>query len=390
VNKDSMLACIEAGAVGVDIERKLKSYGVCLGHEPDSVELSTLGGWISTRASGMRKNNYGNMEDIVRRITVVTPSGTMVKNVMAPRVSAGPDINHIILGSEGTIGVITEAVVRISYPPHLTKYGSIVFPNFELGIECMHEITAKKCSPVSIRLVDNIQFQFGQALKPENHDWKEQIKSKASKWYVLNHLKFDADVMVAATLLFEGTSEDIHSREKQCYAIAKKYGGIKGGEENGIRGYFLTYMIAYLRDFGFEYSFLAESFETSVPWDSVSSLCKNVKLIISSAAKARGVKGDPFVSCRVTQGYDSGACVYFYYGFVWRGVEDPVRVFSEVEHEARDEILRNGGSISHHHGVGKLRKHWMEETQSAPGMMLLRSIKKTLDPQNIFCSGNLI
>jgi len=336
------------------------------------------------------KNNYGNIEDIVRQITIVTPKGVIVKNVMVPRMSAGPDLHQIILGSEGTLGVITEVVVRISNRPPVTKYGSIVFPSFELGAKAMQEITFKKCAPVSIRLVDNMQFQFSQALKPENHDWKEQLKSKVSKWYVLNHLKFDADQMVAATLLFEGTPEDVPSRERQCYAIAKKYGGIAGGVDNGLRGYFLTYVIAYLRDFGLEYSFIAESFETSVPWDGVVDLCRNVKQRISNAAKTHGITRDIFCSCRVTQGYDSGACIYFYFGFVWQGLPDPVRTYTAIEHEAREEIMKNGGSISHHHGVGKLRKEWMEETQSAAGMSVLRAIKASIDPTNIFCAGNLV
>jgi len=149
-------------------------------------------------------------------------------------------------------------------------------------------------------------------------------------------------------------------------------------------------MIAYIRDFGMEYSFLAESFETSVPWDSVLALCNGVKAKIAELAVAKGVPGTPFVSCRVTQTYDTGACVYFYYGFVWTGVKDPIHVFTEIEHAARDEILKHGGSISHHHGIGKLRKAWMEETQSPAGMQLLRGIKATLDPKNIMCNDNLV
>jgi alkyldihydroxyacetonephosphate synthase len=390
VNHNNMLACIEAGASGKALEERLKGYDVVMGHEPDSAEFSTLGGWIATRASGMRKNRYGNIEDIVVQVKMVTPKGTMVKSVQVPRMSSGPDIHHMIMGSEGTLGLITEAVVKICKPPAVTKYGSIVFPNFESGVAMMHEVALKKCAPVSIRLVDNPQFQFGAVLKPGNSHWSESLLDAAKKWYILKVKDFKADNMVAATLLFEGTAAEIKAKEKQLYAIAAKYGGMKAGEENGVRGYFLTYMIAYLRDFGFDYKFLAESFETSVPWDNVLQLCINVKEQIKKEAAAQGVGQEPFVSCRVTQVYDTGACVYFYFGFLWQGLKDPLAVFHSIEHAARSEILRLGGSISHHHGVGKCRKEFLEHTISPVGVTALKGLKTALDPTNIFSNGNVV
>eukprot|EP00455_Lapot_gusevi_P019918 TRINITY_DN2118_c0_g1_i4.p1 TRINITY_DN2118_c0_g1~~TRINITY_DN2118_c0_g1_i4.p1 ORF type:complete len:219 (+),score=106.68 TRINITY_DN2118_c0_g1_i4:69-659(+) len=196
--------------------------------------------------------------------------------------------------------------------------------------------------------------------------------------------------MTAVTLMFEGTAEQVAAQEKTVYSTAAKYGGKKAGSENGLRGYFLTFMIAYLRDFGFKYYFMAESFETSVPYDKVLELCDRVKARIRASAAAKGVPGTPFVSCRVTQLYDTGACVYFYFGFLFRGLKDPVKVFSEVEHEAREEIMRCGGSLSHHHGVGKLRKEFMSQTVGETGLHMLRGIKQTIDPQNIFGNGNLL
>lgn len=390
VDRKSMIACIEAGAVGKDIEKKLGEQGLCLGHEPDSAEFSTLGGWVATRASGMRKNRYGNIEQIVRRIKCVTPLGTLEKNVTVPRISAGPDVHEFIMGSEGTYGVITEVVVRVSLKPKATTYGSMIFPDFESGVACMHEVAMRKAAPVSIRLVDNLQFQFGQALKPEVNNMLQHLKDKAKKWYVTKHLKFDPMKMVAATLLFEGSKDEIKRQEELVYKIAGKYGGMKAGEENGIRGYFLTYMIAYLRDFGFKYSFMSESFETSVPWDKVLELCTTVKESINEVAAEYNLGHEPFVSCRVTQVYDTGACVYFYFGAMWQGLADPIAMFSHVEHAARDAIIKVGGSLSHHHGIGKLRKHWMEDTVSPVGVAMLKGLKNTVDPQNIFANGNLI
>lgn len=117
VDRENNMACIGAGIQGQDLERDLKKYGVCTGHEPDSSEFSTLGGWISTRASGMKKNTYGNIEDMLCNVTYVTPTGTYTKTDLWPRVSNGPDMNHVVMGSEGNFGIITEAVLRVRPTP---------------------------------------------------------------------------------------------------------------------------------------------------------------------------------------------------------------------------------------------------------------------------------
>uniref|UniRef100_A0A914CUT0 Alkylglycerone-phosphate synthase n=1 Tax=Acrobeloides nanus TaxID=290746 RepID=A0A914CUT0_9BILA len=139
-----------------------------------------------------------------------------------------------------------------------------------------------------------------------------------------------------------------------------------------------------------EYGIIGESFETSVPWDKVEKLCHNVKELLKREAIEQGVKYPVLASCRVTQVYDAGACIYFYFGFNYRGVENPLEVYDKIEIAARDEIIACGGSISHHHGVGKLRKRWLQPTIGSVGVSVLRSIKNELDPKNIFASNNLI
>jgi len=406
IDYESLMACIECGVIGKDLDAKLLKLGLCLGHEPDSSEFSSLGGWIATRASGMKKNRYGNIEDILISAKMVTPSGTLERSCQVPRLSSGPSVNEMILGSEGTLGVITEAVVRLRPTPECQRYGSIIFRDFESGVAFLEEIARQRCAPASIRLMDNLQFQLGQVLKAENgtgggggesssrwgqwvsitNDWIDSLK----KLYVVSYLGFDVEKMVAATLLFEGFLSEVEQQEKRLYAIASKFGGVKGGEENGRRGYFLTYMIAYIRDFGFDYYFIAESFETSVPWSNVLALCSSVKKRIIHDCKKKEIKHHPFVSCRVTQTYDTGACVYFYFGFIYRNLPNPLRTYVEIENAARDEILKNGGSLSHHHGIGKLRKQWMQSTVSTVGMKALKGIKDAVDPMNIFGNGNLI
>jgi alkyldihydroxyacetonephosphate synthase len=390
VDRENMTACVEAGIVGKDLASKLEDLGFTVGHEPDSIEFSTLGGWIATRASGMKKNKYGNIEDLVVKVKMVTPLGTVERGMMCPRISSGPDINQMILGSEGIFGVITEAVIKVSKVPEVRKYGSLVFPNFEKGVHFMQEVALNKCAPASIRLLDPEQFAFGQALKVGNNGFLEAVVDKAKKLYVTKYHGFDPKQIAAATLVFEGSKAEVTQQQKKVYAIAKRFGALKGDEENGKRGYFLTFMIAYLRDLGFQHGFIAESFETSVPWSRTLELCLRVKARIKHAVKSLNIPYNPFVSCRVTQTYDVGSCVYFYFGFPFKGVSNPVAKFTEIEHAARDEILKCGGSISHHHGVGKHRKDFMERTIGPVGIDMIRGIKMRLDPKNVFANGNLI
>ncbi|XP_046855543.1 alkyldihydroxyacetonephosphate synthase, peroxisomal-like [Xenia sp. Carnegie-2017] len=390
IDHENMTMCAEAGIIGQDLEKQLHEKGVCVGHEPDSMEFSSLGGWVATRASGMKKNIYGNIEDLLVHVKFVTAKGTMEKNCMVPRMSTGPDIHHVIMGSEGTLGVVTEVILRIQPLPEHKTYGSIVFPNFESGVECLREIAKLRCAPASIRLVDNEQFKFGQTLKPQAHSFFSSLMEGIKTIYVTRFKGYEPNKLCVATLLFQGSKTNVETQEKMVYSIAAKYGGLSAGAENGRRGYMLTFAIAYLRDLGFEYSFLAESFETCVPWDRVITLCKNTKAAIYRKCKDLGVHYKPLVTCRVTQTYDTGACVYFYFGFNYHGLADPLAVYQAIEDGARDEVIANGGSLSHHHGVGKIRKQWLPSTVSNAGYEMMNGIKKTLDPKNVFGNDNLI
>ncbi|XP_029413117.1 alkyldihydroxyacetonephosphate synthase, peroxisomal isoform X2 [Nannospalax galili] len=352
IDENNLTAHVEAGITGQDLERQLKESGYCTGHEPDSLEFSTVGGWISTRASGMKKNIYGNIEDLVVHMKMVTPKGVIEKSSQGPRMSTGPDIHHFIMGSEGTLGVITEATIKIRPIPEYQKYGSVAFPNFEQGVACLREIAKQRCAPASIRLMDNQQFQFGHALKPQVSSIFTSFLDGLKKFYITKFKGFDPNQLSVATLLFEGDREKVLQHEKQVYDIAAKFGGLAAGEDNGQRGYLLTYVIAYIRDLGLEYYVIGESFETSAPWDRVIDLCRNVKERIRRECKEKGVQFAPLSTCRVTQTYDAGACIYFYFAFNYRGISDPLSVFEQTETAARDEILANGGSLSHHHGDG--------------------------------------
>jgi alkyldihydroxyacetonephosphate synthase len=379
------MAKIQAGASGRLLQPMLAEHGFTIGHEPDSVEFSTLGGWIATNASGMKKNRYGNIEDILLDVTVISALGKLERTQVVPRESIGLDPKLWMIGSEGSLGIITSAVVKLFPLPAERRYGSVVFKKFESGLAFMYELAQQDVYPASVRLVDNLQFQFGQVLKPASKGAKK-VKSRLEKWLVTGPLGFDPNEMVAVTLVFEGTKEEVERQEKLVYRLAKKHKGFKGGAENGRRGYMLTFGIAYIRDFVLEHNILGESFETSVPWSQAQELVDRVKRAIYEAHDERKLPGRPFVSCRVTQIYETGCCIYFYMAFYAKGVADAVGAYHEIESVARKEVLASGGSISHHHGVGKLRLPFVRDIMS-PAMQTWREqMKFALDPQGVFAA----
>eukprot|EP00163_Fabomonas_tropica_P007956 TRINITY_DN1758_c0_g1_i2.p1 TRINITY_DN1758_c0_g1~~TRINITY_DN1758_c0_g1_i2.p1 ORF type:complete len:529 (+),score=101.74 TRINITY_DN1758_c0_g1_i2:122-1708(+) len=389
VDSDNMIARVEAGMLGKELEEELAKFGVCTGHEPDSNEFSSVGGWVATRASGMKRNKYGNIEDIVQSIRVVTARGTLDVGHDAPRTSTGPDLSHLILGSEGTLGIVTEVTMRVLPLPEKRMYGSLAFPNLACGVACLREVALHRAQPASLRLVDNTQFQFGQALKPAAASYTQAVLDAIKKIYVTKWKGFKVDEMTVATIVYEGSAGEVARQQREIESIAARHHAIPAGPENGERGYKLTYAIAYLRDLGMHYRFMAESFETCVPWGQVYDCIRTVKQVITDAARDAGVTEKPFVSARVSVVYDTGACVYFYFGFVFTGLPDPCRTYSLIEVAARNAILAHGGSLSHHHGVGKLRKKWLPEVVGEQGMHLLKDIKTSIDPSNIFGNKNL-
>eukprot|EP01053_Blabericola_migrator_P006326 Blabericola_migrator_1__6325@NODE_3192_length_1956_cov_715_335627_g1996_i0_p1_GENE_NODE_3192_length_1956_cov_715_335627_g1996_i0NODE_3192_length_1956_cov_715_335627_g1996_i0_p1_ORF_typecomplete_len600_score88_81FADoxidase_C/PF02913_19/6_9e29FAD_binding_4/PF01565_23/2e28_NODE_3192_length_1956_cov_715_335627_g1996_i01861802 len=389
IDKDNMTACFQAGATGRQLEACLNEEGFTLGHDPDSHEFSTLGGWIATRASGMKKNKYGNIEDLIVDVTVVTASGVLEQRRAVTRVCSGPDLKQLFLGSEGILGVIVKAVVKIQRVPQVQEFDSILFPCFEIGVAFMKDVGTERAQPASLRLIDNAQFRLGMALKEESTGLKaivDRLKKDVLKsWY-----KFDLKQVAACTAVFEGTASEVKEQRNRLRLIVKRHGGLLSGRSGGQMGYHLTFMIAYIRDFVMDCNWLGESFETSVPWSNAKALYDDVLATIKRECSFYKTQSPPFVTGRISQVYDEAACVYFYFGFPCAGLDDPLAVYTEIEKEARVCIMKHGGSISHHHGVGKLRKHFMAESVTDAGVNILTKIKSSLDPSNIFGNQNLV
>lgn len=387
IDRANGCALVEAGISGADLERALDQAGCISGHEPDSLEFSTVGGWISTNASGMKKNRYGNIEDIVLEATMVTPSGTIETYHRTARTSTGMQPLSLLFGSEGNLGVITKALIAIHPKPEVRRFASLVFRNFSDGIACLRALRAERVLPASIRLVNNREFRFGQALKPAARGTKA-VKERLQRALITRVFGFDPSTMAACTIAMEGTAREVAEQERVLRRTARRFRALWGGEENGRRGYTLTFAIGYLRDFMSEYGIVGESFETSVPWDRIETMCTAVERALAAECTARGVIGTPYLSYRVTQTYHAGACVYFTMGFSARGLADRAAAFDEIETVLRQVILDHGGSLSHHHGVGKIRQSFLPQVHSATGIELVRAAKRSVDPGNVFGIGN--
>ncbi|HHZ91087.1 TPA: FAD-binding oxidoreductase [Candidatus Poribacteria bacterium] len=387
IDEENFQACIEAGIMGKHLEKLLNEKGYTSGHDPDSIEFSTLGGWISTNASGMKKNKYGNIEDIVIEATLVTPTGDIKTKCITPRNSTGIQPQAFLFGSEGNLGIITKAVIKIHLKPEARKFGSLVFPRFENGIRFLKELRQSGTLPASIRLVNNNEFRFGQALKPKPTFWKGII-SYFQKFILLQVKGFQPLEMVACTVLMEGAEEEVNQQEKALFRIAKRHQGISGGASNGKWGYSLTFGIAYIRDFFGQFHILGETFETSVPWSKVLQVCQSVQQELVEQAETYQVPGTPYLSYRVTQTYHTGVCIYFTMAFYGKGLEDPDKAYHHIEQRLRQVILDNGGSLSHHHGIGKIRQGFLPQVHTENSFQMLRQSKKTVDPNNVFGIGN--
>ena len=388
IDTKNLLIEVEAGITGKHLEEELQKKGFTVGHQPDSIELSTLGGWISTNAAGMKKNKYGNIEDIVQNVVMVTPNGTINQIKPLVRSSIGIKTQNLLFGSEGNIGIITKAVLKIHKLPECSDYESVVLKDWDTGLDFMYELAHSSSVPASARMLDSLHYQFGSALKPEKNNIGK-LKSKIQK-LVFKMKDFSTDDFVAAVFKLEGSFSEVEYQRKNIKRLAKKYNGLLGGSKEGKVGYNITMVIAYIREFFVPQGILGETLETAVPWSKVNQVKDEANKLLTELHKKYDLPGKPFFCSRISKVYHTGICMYNTMGINVRGIKNPEKVFSDIEHKIRDCFIKNGGSISHHHGVGKLRKDFMPETISPGSIDVIQGIKKSQDPNNIFGISNNI
>lgn len=389
IDEENLMVVVQAGITGKALEEKLNKAGFTVGHEPDSYEFSTVGGWISTNAAGMKKHKYGNIEDIVQNLTMVSPQGIINQKKPLTRSSFGIKAQNILFGSEGNLGIITSATLKIHRLPEHSAYESIIFPDWETGVQFMYDLFHSNMVPASARLADNLQIRLGNALK-ENKEGVGRVVDDFKKYVLFNFKGLDPEKFTAAVFKIEGSSSEVKNQRENLMLLSKKHGGILAGESTGKSGYLATMVIAYIRELIFTQNVLGETMETAVPWSKINQVKKEAFKLINELHKENNLPGKPFFTSRISKIYHTGVCMYNTIAMSFEGVENPEDVFTKIEYKMRENFIKNGGSISHHHGVGKLRKDFMSDTISKGSIEMVKGVKRTQDPSNVFGVKNNI
>jgi alkyldihydroxyacetonephosphate synthase len=341
VDTVSRAARIQAGATGPRIEAQLAEHGMTLRFFPQSFERSTLGGWIATRAAGHFATGPTHIDDLVESVRAVTARGEIWESRRLPASGAGPSPDRLLLGSEGTLAVITEAWVRIR-PRDETRWSARVeLDDFAVGLELIREIVQSGMRPSNCRLVEAREAQ----------------------------LTLSGD-RTTLHLGFEGSYEPVEHARSLC----ERYGDVIEGAGGAWRDAFLR--APYLRDTLVAMGVLTETFETAVTWDRLPGLIEAVKAAVSC-------------TCRITHAYPDGAAPYFTVVAPARRFEEEEQ-WAEIKQAASEAVLAGGGTITHHHAVGRDHRPWYDRQRPEPFAAALRAAKAALDPDSRLNPGVLL
>jgi len=353
VDPVSRAARIQAGATGPRLEAQLAERGLTLRFYPQSFELSTLGGWIATRAGGHFATGPTHIDDLVESVRAVTVGGEVWESRRLPGSGAGPSPDRLLLGSEGTLAVITEAWVRVLPRPERRRSASVCFPSFAAGAEAVRQIVQAGLRPANCRLMDAREAQITMAGDG------------------------------SAALLVLGFEEVVEPAER-AFEVCRAHGGTVeegGGGSGAWRSAFLR--APYLRDTLVAMGVVSETFETAITWERLPALIEHVR---GEVAEAVGGAGS--LTCRLTHAYPDGAAPYFtVLAPARRG--DEAEQWTAVKRAASDAVLAAGGTITHHHAVGRDHRPWYDHQRPEPFAAALRAAKSALDPQGLLNPGVL-
>lgn len=376
----SCTASFQAGIYGPVLENLLNERGFTLGHFPQSFEYSTLGGWIAARSSGQQSGKYGRIDKIINSARILTPNGT-IETWKVPLSSAGPDMNQIISGSEGLLGIITQVTLKIQPLPKSRKYFGIVFPDFASGVGFIREANRKGLKLSMMRLSDKIETnqysRFGTIGKPMTafRRFKYAMIEKILQWN---------DILDNRCALIGGVDSDEIEVERQIHEAkqtAKHHGGFFAGEGPGKNWLKSRYNMPFLRNHLLENGIGVDTLETVITYDRILTLHKHVEEAIKNTMQCT-------VMCHVSHSYADGASLYFTIIFPL-DLKDPCGQWMKMKKAASDAIYSSGGSISHHHGVGTDHQEWYLKQAGETAVTALKGLKNSLDKEGIMNPGKL-
>ena len=377
IDRTSLTATFEAGLNGPRIEGALGAEGLTLGHFPQSFEYSTVGGWIATRSAGVASTGYGRIDELVEGLRLVAPAGEVDARAL-PASAAGPDLRALLVGSEGVLGVICQATLRVRRAPAERRYEGWWFGSFAEGREAFRVMEQADASPDVARLSDEDETRFSLVFAspggPVERLGRAYLRARGRESGCL------------AIVGFEGTAEDVERRRVRTGSLLRAGGGIALGRRPGELWVRSRYTGPYLRDELLDRAILVDTLETAGSWTNLDSLYRATADALRSALSERGTR--PFVMCHVSHLYRSGASLYF--TFMARQQDDALAQWRAAKAAASEAIVAAGGTITHHHAVGRDHARWMRAEVGEMGLELIRAAKERLDPAGIMNPGKLL
>jgi alkyldihydroxyacetonephosphate synthase len=384
IDSGSRLARVQAGVLGPHIERQLGALGYTFGHFPDSFTHSTLGGWIATRSSGMQSDRYGDIADMVKGLRVVTPSGILVTRPV-PSTSTGPSVREMVLGSEGRLGIITEATVHIRRIPEQRTILGYLFPTFGAGLAAMQDLAASEHAVSVTRVSDanETQFSFAMRVWPTLVD---KLQSRVLRIFLHHRLGFDVNQMCLSFVGYEGNDRHVAALRRAVGRLIKRHGGVSIGSGPGVLYDQKKFDTPYIRDFLLDRGAAGDVSDTATTWSRLMPLYDAVVTAANRAFAQLAVHG--YVMCHLSHSYHAGACLYFTFAF--KAGSDMAVEYELVKLAIQQAFVDNGATLSHHHAVGTEHAQWLEQDISAPGVVMLRALFAGTDPGKHLNPGKIV
>jgi alkyldihydroxyacetonephosphate synthase len=378
VDARSLTARLGAGLRGPEAEAELAKHGLVLGHYPQSFEYATIGGFAATRSAGQASSGYGRFDSLVSSVRLIAPAGDL-STLETPHTAAGPALREVVVGSEGIFGVIPDVTVRVRPAPRQRRYEAWMAESFEAGAEIVRALAQGPGLPDMIRVSDEEETEVSLALSGP----RGAAASLFGGYLGLRRRRNGSLIIVG----FEGGEESVARRRALCVRALRKGGAVYLGQSAGRSWEHGRYQGPYLRDTLMEMGAMVETLETSQTWSGLGALHAAVANAIHDSLAGQGTPGLAF--CHLSHAYADGASLYFTFIARSRRGEE-IEQWKQVKQAASEAIVANGGTITHHHAVGRDHAPYMEAEVGRTGLDVLRAVKDELDPTGIMNPGKLL
>jgi alkyldihydroxyacetonephosphate synthase len=375
---ESATVTVGAGMRGPALERELAAHGLTLGHFPQSYEYVSLGGCAATRSAGQASTGYGAIEKMLLGLRLAAPGGEISLPPL-PASAAGPGLRQLLVGSEGTLGVISEVSLRVRRAPARQAYEGVFFEDFDSGWQAFRTLAREHALPDVARLSDEAETRMSMALAGEGG-----LKGRLGRRYLGVRGYAQGCLAIVG---FDGSEAEVAARRRRTLHMLRRAGGLPVGASPGRAWREGRFAAPYLRDELLGLGVMVETLETATQWSNLARLHGEVTSAIEGALAAQRTPG--VVMCHVSHVYETGASLYF--TFLARQREGAeIEQWRAAKRAASDAISAGGGTITHHHAVGRDHAPWMEREVGAEGIELLRAVKAELDPTGVMNPGKLL